>query len=128
MRSQLDDVSEETRSPPPLIAKPPATVEVAPVPVIARADVWSPEEKVEVPVPSTFNSAVVVALPYMVRPPEVVPLPMVVEARIRLAPVKRLLPENVLLLARSVEEAAVMVMAPPMLKVVPLIEPSVPVR
>ena len=80
MRSQAVDVRDETRRPPPLIAKPPATVEVAPVPVRARADVWRDEEKEEVPVPRTLRSPVVVAVPEIVRPPEAEPLPIVVEA------------------------------------------------
>ena len=41
---------------------------------------------------------------------------------------KMLFPVHVLLFARSVEEAAVMVIAPPLLKVVPLIVPREPVR
>ena len=40
--------------------------------------------------------------------------------------VKMLLPENVLLLIKSVEEAAVMVMAAPTLRVEPLMVPSAP--
>ena len=43
-------------------------------------------------------------------------------------PVKLLVPENVLLLARSVVDAEPTVMEPPTFKVVPLIVPSGPVR
>jgi hypothetical protein len=43
-------------------------------------------------------------------------------------PLKMLAPVHVLLFARSVEEAAVIVIVPPALKVVPLIVPSEPVR
>jgi len=57
---------------------------------------------------------VVVAFPEMVSPPAPVPLPMVVEAK------NMLFPLNVLLSARSVEDAAVMVMFDPPLNDTPL--------
>ena len=56
-----------------------------------------------------------VAFPEMVSPPAPVPFPIVVEAR------NILFPLNVLLSARSVEEAAVMVMFDPPLNDTPLI-------
>ena len=64
--------------------------------------------------PAKYAFPVVVAPPEMVSPPACVPSPMVEEAR------KRLPPVNVLLLASSVEEAAVIVMSALPLKEVPL--------
>ena len=89
-------------------------VEVAPALKVAR--------------PPKYDARVVVAPPKMVRPVVCVPLPIVVEARMRLLPLKMLLPLKVLLFERSVDEAAVTVMEPPTLSDEPLMVPRVPVR
>jgi hypothetical protein len=107
---------------PPESWMPLAKVEEAAVPVMCRYEDEIPLVKVEVAGPWTMRVPVVVAPPKMVRPVVVAPAPIVVEARNMLVPVK------VLLLERSVEEAAVMVMEPPTEREVPFTVPRGPVR
>jgi hypothetical protein len=76
---------------------------------VALVEVAFSEEKLASVVDPVTRSEVVVAWPKTVRPDEVVPPPIVVEA------LKTLPPEKVLLSARRVDEAAVTVLLQPKL-------------
>ena len=65
-KSQSDAMSVPTRSPPPLIANPPATVDVAAVPMRERYGDESPPPMVEVAVPATLRIEAMVVEPVLV--------------------------------------------------------------
>jgi hypothetical protein len=122
------DVPEVTLS--AVVWIPPANVEVPGFVTARFVIVVVPAERVDEStaapvrerVPWRMVLPVVVAPPYIVRPVPCVPDPIVVEAAKMFVPLQRFESE------RSVDEAAVIVMDDPALKVVPLMVPREPLK